>query len=416
MIPASLRALWSRTAGSLWFLPAIMVLCAVLLAVLLVDLEPRQVDLGKLFPRLFGAGAEGARGMLAAIAQSMITVAGVVFSVTLVALSLTASQYSPRVLRTFMADRPTQLVLGTFVSAFAYCLTVLRTIRGGEDGSFVPALAVLGGFVLAFAGIGVLVYFIHHLAASIQASAILERIAAVTLRAVDDLFPEQLGAPAEDGAALAALGERWTAVPAVASGYIVSVQEKALLAFAAKRERVVRMERGIGEFVIEGTPLVSLQGDAPASEADRAALDRCYALQAERSVEQDAAFGLQQIVDVGVKALSPGINDTTTAVMCIDRLTEILARLARRRIESPLRRDDGRIRVVAVGPTFASLVGLAYAQLVEDAPGKRVVLERLAWSLAQVRSLAGDATRRAVLDEHAANVAGALRHAAGSAA
>lgn len=398
--PARLRAGWARVAGSLWFVPTVMVLGGVLLAGLLVDADPVGVELGKRWPRVFGAAPEGARSVLSAIAQSMITVAGVVFSVTIVALSLTASQYSPRVLRTFMADRPTQVVLGTFVGIFAYCLVVLRTIRGADGPSFVPSIAVLMGIVLAFAGIGVLVFFIHHLATSIQASAIIARITAGTLRAVDELFPEALGAPAEDASALASLPAQWTPVPARRSGYIVSLDEHGLLACARGLGRIVRMERGIGEFVVEGTTLVSLQGGQPAGE-DQAALDACYALDVERSIEQDAAFGIRQIVDVGLKALSPGINDTTTALMCIDRLTEILVRLARRRIESPLRRDGGEVRVVALGATFASLVELAYGQLRQDARGKRVVLERLAWSMAQVLSATTDPARRRVLVEQA---------------
>src|SRR5690606_28160873 len=132
------------------------------------------------------------------IATSMITVAGVVFSVTIVALSLTASQYSPRVLRTFTSDRPTQLVLGVFVSIFVYCLVVLRTIRGGDDNGFVPSLAVMGGLCLSLVGIAFLVYFIHHLATSIQAASIVSRVVGATLAAIDELFPENLGAPADE--------------------------------------------------------------------------------------------------------------------------------------------------------------------------------------------------------------------------
>ena len=389
---------------SLWFLPAVMVLGGVALAVLLIDLEPADVDLADLWPRVFGAGAEGARGMLSAIAQSVITVAGVVFSVTIVALSNAASQYSPRVLRTFLADRPTQLVLGTFVGVFAYCLTVLRTVRGGDDATFVPALAVLGGFVLAFAGIGVLVFFIHHLSSSIQASAILERIAGVTLRAIDSLFPEDLGEPAAMAAAFSVLDDRWAPIPAARSGYLVSVDDAALLAFAARRGRILRMEHGIGEFVIAGNVLASLHGEEPANEDDRDALNRCYVTEPERSIEQDAAFGMQQIVDVAVKALSPGINDTTTALMCVDRLTELLVRLARRHIESPLRSEGGEVRVVALGPSFASLVALAYDPRAHDRLAAPLVRERLGWSIDQVLAATRDAGRRRLLLEQAARI------------
>jgi hypothetical protein len=157
------------------------------------------MELQERWPRLFGASAEGARSLLSAIATSMLTVAGTVFSITLAVLSLAASQYSPRVLRSFMADRPTQLVLGVFVAVFVYCLVVLRTLRGGET-PFIPSLAVLAGILLAVAAVAFLVFFIHHLATSIEASSILARITTGTLQAVEDLFPEQVGAELDESA------------------------------------------------------------------------------------------------------------------------------------------------------------------------------------------------------------------------
>lgn len=138
---------------------------AVGLAALIISIDANvKLSFVDNWPLLFGSGAEGARGLLSAVASSMITVAGVVFSITIVALSLTSSQYTSRVLRNFMRDRVNQTVLGVFVGIFAYCLVVLRTIRGGDEGAFVPSLAVLGGLLLAFVGIGFLIYFIHHIA------------------------------------------------------------------------------------------------------------------------------------------------------------------------------------------------------------------------------------------------------------
>ena len=143
------------------------------------------------WPRLFGASAEGARGMLSTIAGSMMTVVGVTFSMTLVSLALASSQYTSRILRNFMRDRVTQVVLGIFTGIFAYCLIVLRTIRGGDEGGFVPSLAVFFAVVLAMGGIGVLIFFIHHIAASIQASSIIASVADETMVAVDRLFPQK---------------------------------------------------------------------------------------------------------------------------------------------------------------------------------------------------------------------------------
>jgi uncharacterized membrane protein len=379
------------------------VLAAVVLAAVLIDADgwlPAGTLAGS--PRLFGAGAEGARGLLTAVASSMITIAGVVFSITLVALSLASSQYTSRVLRNFLRDRVTQSVLGAFVGIFAYCLVVLRTIRGGDEGAFVPSVAVLGGLILGFAGIGVLIYFIHHISASIQASHILAAATGETLRAVDHLFPEGVGEEDPTGEPDAA-GGPWHAVAAARTGYVQAVDTAGLLAFAGERRAVVRKERRVGQHVIAGEPLASVHGFAPSDEdADR--VRGLYAIGRQRTVEQDAAFGVRQIVDVALKALSPGVNDTTTAVMCIDHLTAILVRLSDRRIESRFRGRDGELRVLTCGPTYADLVGEAYDQVRQNADANVAVLEGLLASLERVAGRTASPPRRAVLLEHAREV------------
>lgn len=396
-----LRQWWLEVRESLWFVPGQIVLAAVALAIGLVELDV-LVDSEALsrWPRLFGAGADGSRGLLAAIATSMITVAGVVFSITVVALSLTASQYTSRVLRNFMSDRLNQTVLGVFVGIFAYCLIVLRTIRGGDEGVFVPSLAVLFGLLLAFVGIGVLIYFIHHIASSIQASHILANVADETLHAVDRLFPDEVAdsEPEEDAPALRADGRRWHPIPAGRTGYLQRVDPAVLVSLARKGETIIRMECGVGEFVIEGVPLASVLGSAPPDGPLVQGLQRAYTVGRQRTVDQDAAFGIRQIVDVALKGLSPGINDTTTAVMCLDYLTAILLRLSARRITSHARGHDGELRVLACGPTFESLVGGAFNQIRDNAAGNTVALERLLRSLdALIIRNIGAAQRRVLL-------------------
>jgi uncharacterized membrane protein len=374
-----LRNLLLAARESFWFIPSLALLVAVLLGVLLVDVET-TVNLAERWPRLFGAAADGARGTLAAIAGSMITVAGVVFSVTVVALSLAADAYSPRVLRTFMHDRPTQIAFGVFVGVFAYCLVVLRTVRvaDGDGAGFVPSVAVFGALVLALVAVWVLVYFIHHIAVTIQVSTILERIAAETRRAIDRLFPEPFGEDDDDAGEKALVAERdWRMLPALRSGYIVSVDAKGLLAFARSRGAVLRMTLGIGEFAIESLPLAALAGGKSEPRAETRALDALYTIAGERTIEQDAAFGIQQIVDVATRALSPGINNPSTAAMCIDHLSALLVRLARRRIPSRLRTDGGELRVIARGPTFESLAALAFEPLARHARGQPEVLASL---------------------------------------
>ncbi|MEY6432907.1 DUF2254 domain-containing protein [Thioalkalicoccus limnaeus] len=390
--------------SSFWLLPALMVVGSVTLAIILITLDKStsvDLQLAMRWPLLFGASADGARGLLTTVATSMITVAGLVFSITLVALSLTSSQYSSRVIRSFMSDRVNQWVLGVFVGIFAYCLVVLRTIRGGDEGTFVPTLAVLVALMLAFVGIAVLIHFIHHIATSIQASRIVATAAQETLEAVDDLFPEAWGDDDDRGAdnTLASMHARqpWLAFPARKTGYIETLDADALLEVARDLETLLRMEHGVGDFVVVGTPLVSLLDPGDLDDATTAKLNAVYVISRQRTVEEDVAFGIRQLVDVAMKALSPGINDTTTAVMCVNHLAAILTRLATRRIPSPYWWDQGVLRVMARGPSFDSLLGAAFDQIRQNAEGNVAVLLRLLGALQTVAGVTLSPHRRDVL-------------------
>ena len=417
-----LRLWWDRFINSLWILPAAIVVGGVVLASVLVEFSPGLSDeVISRYPRLFGAGADGARGMLSTIASSMITVAGVTFSITIAAVAQTSAQYTPRVLRTFMGDRANQAVLGTFVGIFAYCLVVLRTIRSGNEGSFVPPTAVLGGFLFALVGVGVLVYFIVHITQSLQAASILNRVSHETVEAVDRLFPARLGTPAAEvddstRPTLAALrSARWHLVCSDESGYIEGIDDDGLLTFARERGLVVRMELGVGDFAVAGAPLAAVTPVDPDAQAQRGAntdedksvedaLNALYSVSAYRTVAQDAAFGILQIVDVALKGLSPGINDTTTAVTCVGHLTAVLAAVAQRHIPDPIRVEDSHIRVIAVGPTFASLVATAFDDVRRSAGNNVTVLRRILDGLDTVGFCTANPERRRVLIAHVDHV------------
>ncbi len=398
---------WSQNLrSSFWFVPAVIVLGAVGLASVLIGVDA-IVDLNAVerWPLLFGAGAAGARGLLTAVASSMITVAGVVFSITIVALSLTSSQYTSRVLRNFMRDRNNQVVLGVFLGIFAYCLVVLRVIRGGDEGAFVPSLAVLVGLVLAFVGIGYLIFFIHYISMSIQSSSIIANAAQETIAAVDRLFPQGIGDDVEegcDGDVAVSLPElAWVAVPARKTGYIQSIDGDALLDWAREHGTIVRMEHRIGEFVVEGTPLTSVADPGGSNEDTTDALNAVYVISPHRTVEQDASFGIRQLVDIALKALSPGINDTTTAVMCVDYLAAILVRLASRPMVTARRLDQGTLRVIARGPSFPSLLAEAFDQIRQNAAGNTAVLTRMLQGLEIIAGQAASPRRRHALRQHA---------------
>ena len=401
-----LKQIWSNLRSSLWFLPALIVTVSIAFAVVLIEAETFGINrwLAR-WPRLFGTGAEGARGMMSTIAGSMMTVVGVTFSMTLVTLAMASSQYTSRILRNFMRDRFTQTVLGIFAGIFTYCLIVLRTIRSGEEGVFVPSLAVFFGFVLALGGIGALMFFIHHIASSIQASNIIASVAAETMVAVDRIFPEKLGhGPIEgdeDQSPLPLSERSWQAVSAGENGYIQSVDNAALLRLARAHQTIVRMERGIGQFVVQGTTLASLSMENPPGNEMIAGLQAAYSINRYRTVEHDSAFGIRQIVDMALKALSPGINDTTTAVMCVDYLTAILARLASRDTPSSRRYEEGELRVITIGPSFEGLLAEAFDQIRGSAKGNVAIMLRLLGALQTIAGLTAGSGRRRVLRDQA---------------
>ena len=399
-----LKQLWNNLRSSFWFVPSLILAVSIALAMGLVQAHSiaNSQWLAR-WPYLFGGSAKGSREILSTIAGSMMTVVGVTFSMTLVALVLASSQYTSRILRNFMGDRVTQVVLGVLSGIFAYCLIVLRTIRSGNEGGFVPSLAVFFAMILAMSGIGFLIFFIHHIAASIQASSIIAEVADETITAVDLLFPDKIEHEPMDSqeyqTELPLAGLNWQAVPARRNGYIQSVDNLALLSLARKHKTVVRMEIGVGHFVVQNETLASLTLEGPLEKDIIAALQAVYNIAPHRTVYQDCAFGIRQIVDMALRALSPGINDTTTAVMCLNYLTAILARLASREIPSSHRYEDGELRIIAIGPTFASLVAESFDQIRGSANGNIAIMIQMLDSIQTIASLTASPGRRKVLLE-----------------
>lgn len=400
-----IKQLYSNLRSSFWFAPSVIVAYSIALAIILVEADSAVSDqwLAQ-WPRLFGAGPAGARDMLSTIAGSMMTIMGVTFSMTLVALTLASSQYTSRILRNFMRSHVTQYTLGVFAGIFSYCLIVLRTIRGSGEVEFVPGLAVFFAFVLALGSVGILIVFIHHIASSIQASSIIASVAKESIAVIDRLFPEKIGqGPDEDedkDQVLLSLEKKtWRTVPAKVSGYIQSVNSDALLRLARDRKTILRMEHGIGDYVVEETGLASLALEDPLDQETIAALNSSYNISNHRTVEQDPAFGVRQIVDIALKALSPGVNDTSTAVMCIDYLAAILARLASRQLPSSRRYEEGELRVITIAQTFKSLLDDSFDQIRRSAEGNVAVMERMFGAIENIASLTTNPYRRRALCE-----------------
>ncbi len=388
----SFRHRWSDLRSTFWFLPFLIVLISVVYAVVLIQIDYAGSGRWQAeWPRVFGVGADGARDMLSTLAGSMMSVMGITFSMTLLALVLASGQYTSRILRNFMRSRVTQLTLGTFAGIFVYCLIVLHAIRTG-DSPFVPSLAVFFAFILAFSGIAVLIYFIHHIASSIQASSIIASVAHETNASIDQLLPQKEYQSSDEhegrNEGLESLDMRdWYPVPSSETGYIQTVNTAALMNLARDGRTIVRMEHGIGAFVVQDTPLVSLALTYPPDEGTIDALNGAYTVSRHRTVDQDPSFGIRQIVDMAIKALSPGVNDTSTAVMCVDYLTSILARLAGRQFPPVYRYEGETLRVVAIVPSFQGLLAESFDQIRGSAEANFAILARMLGAISTLGSL-----------------------------
>lgn len=365
---------WEKVRDSLWFLPSVLTLGAVVLAAVTVELDRHYIADDVLPYWLYSSGAAGARGVLSSISTSLITVTGVVFSVTIVALQLASTQFTPRILRNFTSDRANQLVLGVFIGTFTYALLVQRVVRSSveDTAAFVPSLSVTVAVALSLVSIGFLIFFIDHLAESIEAGTIVDRVSDQTIGVIERLFPERAetgGADAPGGEPRGKNGEEKYLLPgaegarveAAKSGYLNYIDEDGLLDLAEREGLVLRVDVPIGEFVIVGQPLVSLWPAVSRNEELAGALRRRFILGSERTPAQDIERGLVELADIAVKALSPGINDPTTAAVCIDRLSDVLVAIGTRRPPDPVRRDDdGSVRLVARRYTFEEAVCAAF--------------------------------------------------------
>ena len=359
-------SLWFRLRATYWFVPSLMTLGAIALALLMTASDRRSWADGWLTAWVYSGGADGARALLSAVAGSMITVVSLTFSVTIVALTVTSQHFGPRLLNSFMRDLVAQVVLGAFIGTFAYCLLVLRTVQVEGNGRplFVPHLAVTVSVGLTLLSVAALIAFIHHISVAMQVSTITTGIARDLRDAIERLYPERIGA------GLGTVSEPREAAPqppssavrveSTTSGYVQGIDPASLMTLARRHDVTIWIDAEPGAFVVAGQPLVRVLPAAADPEKFARAVNDLFVLGHDRTTEQDAGFAIQQLVEVALHALSPGMNEPFTAITCIDRLGEGLALLATRPLPSPARCDeDKRVRVVASPPAFDVMISEA---------------------------------------------------------
>lgn len=399
----------------LWPVPALGVIAAVVAGIAVPELD-EAVDTElppTLADYLFGGGADAAREVLGAIATSLITVTSLTFSLTLVTLQLASSQYTPRLLRTFAADRFVQRTLGLFLATFVYALTVLRTVRNDSDADseFVPRIAVTLSYVLAVASVIALVLFLGHLVRQIRIETMLahvsddiRRSAVRLLDPIDDSGePDTPPTPPGDA----------TLLTARCSGFLTEVDHAALLTAAAEADAVIWFDRSVGSEVVAGVPVAfTWAAGRPAdalTEEQVNSMDECVAaalhIGSERTASQDIGYGLRQLSDVVIRALSPGINDPTTAVHGLNSCSAALCELAGYRLgRHLLRDDDGVVRVVLARPDLADLLDVVCAQTRLYGANDPAVLGRLVSMLRELAWVAALPSDRGAVGEQLGRV------------
>ncbi len=401
-----LRTLWTELVDGFWFVPAAVALAYALVALVLVRLD-RETSLGD-HELTFGGDADAARDVLTTIAASLITVAGVAFSLTVVVLTLVSSQFSSRAVQTLLADRVTQVIAGSLVGIFAYCLLVLRVIRNdeGSQGEFVPTGSVTVAVGLALVGLALLVAFIHRQAMSIQPEHIGARITRTTMKVLDGVLSEPY--EGDDETEARALVRGWSeegpegVVLARRSGFLREVDLSEIAVTFAEGSRI-HVCVCPGDFV---TPQTSLVLAWPKSSLDEETADTvrdALAIDDARGIAADAIYGVRQLADVAVKALSPGIHDPTTADTCIAYLGAILERIAACQLPAAIHRDVASgVQLVARRQSFADYVEVAFAEIARyGSDNARVVvsvLERMA-QVARVAHAGGARERIASIEE-----------------
>jgi len=389
---------------NLWLVPALLVVAAVGLFVitLLTDQAAFHGDL-TLPTWVISGSADAARQILTTIAAAIVTVVGVVFSIVIVALTLVSTQFGPRMLRTFIRDRGTQLTLGTFVATFVYAVLALVSIGGPTPyGTFVPHLSITVTLALTVVDLAVLIYFIHHIATQIQLPEVIAGISADLSAAIEDYVGAGAARPGDPhvAAVLASLPEEGGVVLASGSGYLQYIHRRTLLRIAERADAVIFLRYRPGHFLVQGSPLATVWPASAAPGVTRA-LTRAHLTGPFRTLAQDVSFGIDQLVEIAIRALSSSINDTFTGLTCIDWLSDSLCKVAGRWQPAQVHRDQaGAIRVITPEPTYDRLVQRSFEKIRQCSRGNPAVLIRLLDGLARImeRTTTED-QRRVLLDQ-----------------
>jgi uncharacterized membrane protein len=389
---------------NLWFVPLAEVFAAGALFVGTYALDRAAFHGAFAIPAwALSGGPDPARQILTTVAAAIITVVGVVFSIVIVALTLTSTQFGPRMLRNFIRDPGTQVTLGTFVGTFIYAILTLGSIGQQSRGNFVPHISITVTLALLVVDLGVLIYFIHHVAKQIQLPHVIAGIAGDLSRAIATQVANaaaSAGAPTV-AASLEALPGPGGTVAAPRSGYLQFIHRRTLIRIASKADVVIHMMYRPGHFLVQGHPYATVW---PADRADLVAreLSRSHATGPYRTLVQDVSFGLDQLVEIALRALSSAVNDTFTAMTCIDWIGDSLCKVTGSWSPQHIYCDEaGAVRVIATEPAYERLVQRSFEKVRQSSRGMPAIMIRQLDALAKIMQRATEPADRALLLDQA---------------
>jgi len=378
----------SGVGSALWFIPVMCVLGGVVLSFGTIAID-RALDFA-VVPRWMTGGPDAALGILTTVATSMVSLTALVLTITMVVVQLAMGQFSPRIVQTFLRDRPSQFTIGLFVATFAHAMIAMREVSLDDDGQ-VPGLAIVVAFVLVLISIAMLVIYVDHIGRSLRVSALIELVGDDTRRLLDERYPQQLSPARTDT----------TVILAASSGVVTAIDRDKLVELAVRGGCILHVVPAVGSFVPAGAALIRIEGDGAA--LDREAAIDALSLGLERTLDEDVAFGFRMLVDVAERSLSDSpFLDPTTAVQAIDRLHDGLRQLATRAIPDGLHRDpEGRVRLSIPEMTWEAYVHLAFDEIRLAGYSSPQVSRRLTAALVDLLDVAQPA-RRDVLEEQLA--------------
>lgn len=400
---------WKEITSTFWFLPVLIIVFSVGLSIGLVSLDNSITISHEGWVRFFLVNsADSARSMLSTISGGMIGVAGTVFSVTLVALTLASSQLGPRLIKNFMYVRLNQVVLGSYVSTYLYCLLVLNAIRDNDGYSFIPSISILVALIATVMNIILLIVFIHQIAVSIQADRVISDISDFIAKQVETLFPEKMGDGADgddenrmdEDSELSAYSNR-IPIRSKQSGYLQYIDHEVLIGHLTKQDALLKIHHRPGSFIVEGLEIGILHSNAEVNEESMKKLRKQFVIGKTKTPQQDLEYSIHQMVEIAVRALSPGVNDPYTAIACVDHLSATMCYLAQAKFPPTYRYDEeGNVRLIADILEFEGVMDAAFNQIRQFSGGSPAVIIRLMDAMNTIRSFATKEHHKKAVRKH----------------